>query len=140
MSYTFVLLKPDAIKRGLVREIFNIFERSGLHAIKQKSLEPSASLIWKMYPDLNPREKFAKEHVKYVSSGKVIAAVLEGKNAVRKAREVVGNKNPEKAAEGTIRRKFGYIDRKTDLWITVVHAADSGKNARREAKLFGLQS
>ena len=138
MQRTFVLLKPDAIKRGLVRKIFMIFERNGLHAIKQKSLKPSASLIWKMYPALNPKEKFAREHVKYVCSGKVIAAVLEGKNAVRKARKVVGNKNPEKASKGTIRKKFGYIDRKTDLWITVVHAADSRENAEREAKLFGL--
>ena len=138
MSYTFVLLKPYAIKRGLVRKIFAVFERNGLHVIKQKSLKPGASLIWRMYPTLDKKKKFTKEHVKYVSSGEVIAAVLEGKNAVRKARKVVGNKNPEKAAKGTIRRKFGYIDRKTDLWITVVHAADSGKNAKQEAELFGL--
>lgn len=138
MQRTFVLLKPDAIKRGLVGKIFAIFERNGLRIVKQKSLKPGPALIWKMYPDLNPKEKFAKEHVKYVCSGKVIAALLEGKNAVRKARKIVGNKNPEKAAKGTIRRQFGYVDKKRDLWITVVHAADSMENAEKEAKLFGL--
>ena len=138
MQQTFILLKPDAIRRRLVGKTFAIFERNGLRILKKKSLKPSSRLIWKLYSNLNPKQNFAKAHVSYVSSGKVIAAILQGSNAVRKAKKLVGATNPEKAAKGTIRRRFGYIDRKRDLWLNVVHAADSKQNAKREAKLFGL--
>jgi nucleoside-diphosphate kinase len=138
MEQTFVLLKPDAIRRRLVKKIFAIFERNGLRIVKKKSLKLSPKLIWRLYSNLNPKQKFAKAHVRYVSSGRVIAAILQGRNAIRKAKRLVGATNPEKAAKGTIRRRFGYIDRKKDLWFNVVHAADSKKNAKREAELFGL--
>jgi len=106
MERTLVLIKPDALKRDLVGEIINRFERQGLRLVSIKMLrldEPEAMAFYAVHKD----KPFFKELVNYMSSGPIVAMVLEGEGAIGRVREIMGATDPNEAKTGTIRRDPG---------------------------------
>ncbi len=127
---TLVLIKPDGVKRGLVGEIISRFERLGLRIVAMKLMRVDEELASRHYAE--HREKpFYPELVSFITSGEVVAMVLEGESAVAAVRKVMGATNCLEAAPGTIRGDFG-------LGITqnLVHGSDGPESAAREISLF----
>ncbi len=130
MERTFVMIKPDAVQRGLIGEIISRLERKGLKIVAMKMLSVSKELAEKHYAE--HREKpFFESLVSYITSAPVVAMVVEGKNAVKVVRTLVGATNPQEAQPGTIRGDFGM-----DIGRNVIHASDSLESAEREISLF----
>ncbi len=130
MERTFVMIKPDAVQRGLIGEIISRLERKGLKIVAMKMLNVSKDLAERHYAE--HREKpFFQSLVDYITSGPVVAMVVEGKNAVKVVRTLVGATNPQDALPGTIRGDFGM-----DIGRNVIHASDSLESAEREISLF----
>ena len=130
MERTFVMVKPDGVHRGLVGEIISRIERKGLKILAIKMLWIQRELAEQHYAE--HREKpFFSNLVNYITSGPVVAMVVEGENAISVVRNLVGATNPIDAAPGTIRGDFGL-----DIGRNVVHASDSQASAEREISLF----
>ena len=127
---TLILAKPDAVQRGLAGEIVGRFERRGFVLRAARLVQVDEQLAGEHYAE--HREKpFFGELVEFITSGPIVAMVLEGEEAVRAARQVIGATNPLEATTGSIRG---------DLAIAVgqnmVHGSDSAESAEREAGLF----
>lgn len=130
MERTFVMVKPDGVQRGLVGEVISRLERKGLKIVAMKMLWIKRELAENHYAE--HREKpFFSSLVEYITSGPVVAMVVEGRNAVKVVRSLVGATNPAEAAVGTIRGDFGL-----DVGRNIVHASDSLQSAEREISLF----
>ncbi len=130
MERTFVMIKPDAVQRGLIGEIISRLEKKGLKIVAMKMLNVSRDLAERHYAE--HREKpFFQSLVDYITSAPVVAMVVEGKNAVKVVRTLVGATNPQEALPGTIRGDFGM-----DIGRNVIHASDSLESAEREISLF----
>ncbi len=130
MERTFVMIKPDGVQRCLVGEIISRIERKGLKIVAMKMMNVDRALAERHYEE--HREKpFFQSLVNYVTSGPVIAMVVEGKNAVKIMRNLVGATNPIEASPGTIRGDFGM-----EIGRNVIHASDSKESAEREINLF----
>jgi nucleoside-diphosphate kinase len=130
MERTFVMIKPDGVQRGFIGEIIRRLERRGLKIVAIKMLKMSYELASQHYAE--HREKvFFKGLLDYIMSGPVVAMVVEGKNAVRIVRALVGDTDPAKASPGTIRGDYG-----TDIGRNIIHASDSIKSAEKEISLF----
>jgi nucleoside-diphosphate kinase len=127
---TFVMVKPDGVQRGLVGEIISRLERKGLKIVAMKMLKIPKELAEEHYAE-HKAKPFFSSLVSYITSGPVVAMVVEGKNAVKVVRKLVGATNPSEAEPGTIRGDFGL-----DLGRNVVHASDSMASAEREIGLF----
>jgi len=127
---TFVMIKPDGVQRGLVGEIISRLERKGLKIVAIKMLKIPMEMAEKHYEE-HKNKLFFSSLISYITSGPVIAMVVEGKNAVKVVRKLVGATNPAEAEPGTIRGDFGL-----DLGRNVVHASDSIASAEREIRLF----
>ena len=124
------MIKPDAVQRGLIGEIISRLERKGLKIVAMKMLNVSRELAERHYAE--HREKpFFESLVSYITSAPVVAMVVEGKNAVKVVRTLVGATNPQEALPGTIRGDFGM-----DIGRNVIHASDSLESAEREISLF----
>lgn len=130
MERTFVMVKPDGVQRGLVGEIISRLERKGLKIVAIKMLKIPMEMAEKHYEE-HKNKLFFSSLISYITSGPVIAMVVEGKNAVKVVRKLVGATNPAEAEPGTIRGDFGL-----DLGRNVVHASDSIASAEREIRLF----
>ncbi|MGI6225768.1 MAG: nucleoside-diphosphate kinase [Peptococcales bacterium] len=130
MEQTFVMIKPDGIQRGLVGEIIKRFELKGLKVKALKLIKVSEKLAAKHY-----EEHFGKAFypglIKYITSGPVVAMVIEGKNAVKEVRKINGATNPLDALPGTIRGDFAQ-----DIGRNVVHGSDSVTSAQREIAIY----
>ncbi|AFV12848.1 nucleoside diphosphate kinase Ndk [Thermacetogenium phaeum DSM 12270] len=134
MERTFVMVKPDGVQRGLVGEIIGRFERKGLQIVALKMMRITPELAARHYAE--HREKpFFKGLVEYITSGPVVAMILEGKDCVGVVREMMGATDPRKAAPGTIRGSFGM-----DIGRNVIHGSDSRESAAREIALFFTES
>ena len=130
MERTFVMVKPDGVQRGLIGEVISRLERKGLKIVAMKMLWIKRELAENHYAE--HREKpFFSALVDYITSGPVVAMVVEGRNAVKVVRNLVGATNPVEAAVGTIRGDFGL-----DVGRNIVHASDSLQSADREISLF----
>jgi len=127
---TFVMVKPDGVQRGLVGEIISRLERKGLKIVAIKMLKIPMEMAEKHYEE-HKNKPFFSSLISYITSGPVVAMVVEGKNAVKVVRKLVGATNPAEAEPGTIRGDFGL-----DLGRNVVHASDSITSADREIRLF----
>jgi nucleoside-diphosphate kinase len=127
---TFVMVKPDGVQRGLVGEIISRLERKGLKIVAIKMLKIPMEMAEKHYEE-HKNKPFFSSLISYITSGPVVAMVVEGKNAVKVVRKLVGATNPAEAEPGTIRGDFGL-----DLGRNVVHASDSITSAEREIRLF----
>ncbi|TDA27795.1 MAG: nucleoside-diphosphate kinase [Archaeoglobi archaeon] len=130
MERTFVMVKPDGVQRGLVGEIISRLERKGLKIVAIKMLKIPMEMAEKHYEE-HKNKPFFSSLISYITSGPVVAMVVEGKNAVKVVRKLVGATNPAEAEPGTIRGDFGL-----DLGRNVVHASDSIISAEREIRLF----
>ena len=130
MERTLVLIKPDALQRGLVGEIISRFERKGLKIIAVKMLRMSPELAREHYSHLVGKP-FYPELEKFMTSMPIIAMVLEGKDAVSVVRKLVGATNAREAEPGTIRG-----DLSMSVSKNVVHASDSLETAEAEIKRF----
>ena len=130
LERTLVLLKPDAVQRGLVGEILARFERKGLKLVGLKLRQFPEKLIREHYAVHKDRPFYSKL-VKFMTSGPVVAFVLEGKDAIEVTRNVMGATNSRKAAPGTIRGDLGM-----SFSNNLVHGSDSAEAAKRELALF----
>jgi len=127
---TFVMIKPDAVQRGIAGEIIARIERKGLKIVGMKMLHIDRELAEKHYAE-HSEKPFFRDLVDYVTSSPVIAIVFEGKNAVSIVRTLVGATNPAEALPGTIRGDYGL-----ETGRNVIHASDSDQSANREIALF----
>jgi nucleoside-diphosphate kinase len=130
MDRTLILVKPDAFARGLTGEIIARFERKGLGIAALRHMTMDAELAERHYAEHSERPFFG-ELVEFITSGPLVAMVLEGEQAVPAARQVIGATNPLEAAPGSIRGDFA-IETGTNL----VHGSDSDESAAREIGLF----
>ncbi len=130
MQQTLVLLKPDAVQRGLVGEIFQRFERKGLLIREMRMLRFTPELAAKHYAEHIDKD-FYSGLEQYITSGPVVAAILEGPEAVAVVRGMLGPTNGLDAPAGTIRGDFSLSQT-----FNLVHASDSPKSAEREIKIF----
>jgi nucleoside-diphosphate kinase len=127
---TFVMLKPDAVQRGLVGEIIQRFERRGLKIVAMKMLWMSREFAGQHYA-VHVGKPFYEGLIKYITSGPVVAMVLEGTNAIEVARTTMGATNPAKAAPGTIRADYGL-----EMGRNLVHGSDGPDTAEFEIGLW----
>ena len=130
MDRTLILVKPDAFARGLTGEIIARFERKGLKIVALRSLTVTKELAEQHYAEHSERPFFG-ELVEFITSGPIVAIVLEGEGAVKAARQVIGATDPLEAATGSIRGDFA-----TEMGRNMVHGSDSPESAAREAALF----
>jgi nucleoside-diphosphate kinase len=130
MERTLVLIKPDAIQRGLAGEIISRLERRGLRIVAMKMMRLDQSLAHRHYAE--HREKpFFPSLVQFITSAPLIACVMEGPHAIEVVRQTMGATDPKKAAPGTIRGDLGL-----DITHNLIHGSDSPQTAQREIALF----
>jgi nucleoside-diphosphate kinase len=130
MDRTLILVKPDAFGRGLTGEIIARFERKGLRIVALQHMTMSTDMAKQHYAE-HEGKGFFGELVEFITSGPLVAMVLEGEQAVTAARQVIGATNPIEAAPGSIRGDFAIA-----VGQNMVHGSDSPESAQREAALF----
>src|SRR4051794_5961830 len=130
MDRTLILVKPDAFARNLTGEIIARFERKGLRIVALKHMTMTTELAQQHYAE-HEGKPFFGELVEFITSGPLVAMVLEGDEAVKAARQVIGATNPLEATTGSIRGDFA-----VEVGKNMVHGSDSPESAEREAKLF----
>lgn len=130
MAKTFVMVKPDGVRRGLVGEVIRRFEQKGLKLKALKLIQISPDLAAQHYAE--HREKpFYGELIAFITSSPAVPMVFEGREAVVVARTVMGATDPVKAQPGTIRGDFGI-----EITENIVHGSDSPESAEREIGLY----
>jgi len=127
---TLILVKPDAFARNLTGEILARFERKGLRLLAAKRMTMTRELAEQHYAE-HLEKPFFGELADFITSGPLVALVLEGHDAVLAARQVIGATNPLEAAPGSIRGDFAL-----QTGENMVHGSDSAESAAREAALF----
>jgi nucleoside-diphosphate kinase len=130
MDRTLILVKPDAFARGLTGEIIARFERKGLAIVALRHMTVSRALAERHYAEHAERPFFG-ELVDFITSGPIVAMVLDGTDAVKAARQVIGATSPLEAAPGSIRGDYAI-----EVGTNMVHGSDSPESAAREAALF----
>ena len=130
MERSLVLIKPDAIQRGLAGEIISRLEQKGLKIVAMKMLHMDEKLAQRHY-SIHKGKAFFNGLVNFITSSPIIAIVFQGKNAVEIIRQMMGETDPVKARSGTIRGDFGI-----DIGHNLVHGSDSLENASKEIELF----
>ncbi len=127
---TFVMLKPDAVFRGLIGEIISRLEKKGLKIISMKMLKMDRELAEKHY-NIHKNKPFFAELVEFITSGPVVVMVIEGPFAIEEVRKLVGATAPQDAQPGTIRG-----DLATKITFNLIHASDSPETAKSEISNF----
>jgi len=130
MERTLLLIKPDAMQRGLAGEIIGRMERRGLKIVGIRLMMVSKPLAKKHYAE-HEGKPFFPGLVEYITSSPIIAAVLEGPNAIQAMRQTMGKTNPLEAETGSIRADFGL-----ETGRNLTHGSDSPASAKREIALF----
>ncbi|RGS74512.1 nucleoside-diphosphate kinase [Mitsuokella sp. AF21-1AC] len=130
MEKTLVLIKPDAFDKHYSGDIIKRYEQEGFRIVAMKLLKMDERLASIHYAEHIGRPYY-KDLVGFMTSGPLIAMVLEGENAIARVREINGKTNPAEAAEGTIRKQFAASGRRN-----AVHASDSPASAKREISIF----
>ena len=130
IEQTLSIIKPDAVERSLENEIKQMFVKNGFNISKEKKIQIEKSEAEKFYK-VHETKPFYNDLCSYLSSGPIIAMILEKENAVADNRKLMGATNPKDAEEGTIRKKYGIsIDKNS------VHGSDSVENAKIEIDFF----
>jgi len=127
---SFVMLKPDAVKRRLTGKVLGRFEKRGLKIMAAKMMLIDTNLAQKHYGE-HSEKSFFKDLVEYITSGPVLATVIEGEECIALIRKMVGATNPQEADLGTIRGDYAI-----DTGRNIIHASDSPDSASREISLF----
>ena len=130
MERTFIILKPDAVQRGLIGEIISRLERRGLKVVAMKMIQVSQELASEHYA-VHKERPFYDSLISYITSSPVVAMVVEGTNAITVVRNTVGATNPAEAAPGTVRADFGL-----EIGRNLVHASDGPDTAKTESALW----
>ncbi|MCK8522780.1 nucleoside-diphosphate kinase [Aquimarina sp. D1M17] len=123
---TFTMLKPDAVRKGYIGAILEQITASGFRIVAMKLTQLTTNDAKEFYA-VHKERPFYGELVEYMTSGPIVAAILEKENAVEDFRTLIGATNPEEAAEGTIRNKYA-----TSISENAVHGSDSDENAAIE--------
>ena len=127
---TLSIIKPDAVERNLEGEIKEMFKSNGFQILKEKKIQIEKAEAEKFYK-VHETKPFYNDLCEYLSSGPIVAMILQKENAVKENRELMGATNPKDAEEGTIRKKYGVsIDKNS------VHGSDSIDNAKIEIDFF----
>lgn len=127
---TFVMVKPDGVRRGLVGEVISRLERKGLRLVRARLLTIDRALAERHYAEHLDKPFFA-DLAAFITSGPVLAMEWQGEEAVAVARTLMGATDPKQAAPGTIRGDFGLATTEN-----IVHGSDSPASAERELRLF----
>ncbi|MBU1661743.1 MAG: nucleoside-diphosphate kinase [Chloroflexi bacterium] len=130
MEKTLVLIKPDAVQRGLIGEITARLERRGLRLVAAKFLQVSQELAETHYA-IHKGKLFYEPLIEYITSSPVMAMVWEGPNGVAAVRQTMGVTRPTEAAPGSVRHDFGL-----EVGRNLTHASDSVENGEKEAALW----
>lgn len=130
MERTLVLVKPDGVRRGLVGEVISRIERKGLRLIAGRFFTIDEELAGKHYAE-HTSKPFFGELVSFITGGPVMALAVEGPDAVKAVRTLMGPTNPVEAPPGTIRGDFGL-----EITFNIVHGSDSPESGIRETTLF----
>jgi nucleoside-diphosphate kinase len=130
LDRTLILVKPDAFERGLTGEIVARFERKGLKIVAMKHMVVQRDLAEEHYAE-HKEKPFFGDLVEFITGGPLVAMVLEGYEAVKAARQVIGATNPLEAAPGSIRGDLGL-----EVQTNLVHGSDSPESAARETGIF----
>jgi len=130
VSQTLILVKPDGFARGLTGEIVARFERKGLRIAALRQMTVDAELAQRHYSE-HEGKPFFSDLVEFITSGPLVAMVLEGEEAIAAARQVIGATNPLEASPGSIRGDFAI-----EVGQNLVHGSDSPESAEREVALF----
>jgi len=123
------IIKPDAVSRGLIGEVVSRFEKKGFKIIKLKMLTFTKDMAEKLYSD-HSAKPFFNELVSFITSGRVVVGIIEGKNAIATTRIMIGSTKSFEAAPGSIRGDFGL-----GLTDNIVHASDSTESFEKEVKV-----
>ncbi len=134
MERTLVLLKPDAIQRGLAGHIIARLEQRGLKLVGMKLLQMDQATARRLY-EAHIDRPFYPGLTKFMTSSPIVALAVEGKSAVEAVRRTMGDTDPQQAAPGTIRGDLG-----TDIGRNLVHGSDSSESAARELPIFFQES
>ncbi|MBK8806356.1 MAG: nucleoside-diphosphate kinase [Bacteroidales bacterium] len=126
-NITFTMIKPDAVRAGNIGAILKMINDAGFRIVAMELTRMSKAKAEKFY-DIHKERPFYGELVDFMTSGPIVAAVLEKANAVEEFRKLIGATNPAQAAEGTIRKLFA-----ASIGENAIHGADSDENALREA-------
>ena len=130
IEQTFSIIKPDAVAKNIIGEIYSRFEKGGLRIIAAKMLHLTREQAEGFYA-VHKERPFYKDLVEFMTSGPVMVQVLEGENAILKNRELMGATNPQDAEPGTIRADFA-----TTVDENAVHGSDGPDTAREEIAFF----
>jgi len=130
MPQTLILVKPDAFERALTGEVLARFERKGLRIAALKKLTASEAIAHEHYAE-HTEKPFFGELVEFITGGPLVAAVLEGPEAVKAARQLIGATNPVEAETGSIRGDFAL-----EVTFNMVHGSDSDESAAREIAIW----
>ena len=127
---TLSIIKPDAVERNLEKQIKSFFEKNNLQILKTKKVKISKEEASEFYK-VHQTKPFYNDLCNYLSSGPIIAMILEGENAILRNRQLMGSTDPMKAEQGTLRKMYGIsIDKNS------IHGSDSIENAKIEIDFF----
>ncbi|MHA1220540.1 MAG: nucleoside-diphosphate kinase [Candidatus Heimdallarchaeota archaeon] len=126
----FVMVKPDGVKRRLIGEVVSRLEKAGLRIVAMKMLQLTKKMAEQHYA-VHKDKPFYAGLIKFISSGPVVAMIVEGENAVKRVRKIAGATKPMDAEVGTIRGDFGMV-----IGRNIVHAGDSPENAKIEYAIY----
>lgn len=127
---TFIAIKPDAVKRGLIGRIIGKIEDKGYKIVALKMMQVSDELAAKHYEE-HVGKPFYDKLIKFITSGPIVAMVLQGENAISGARKFMGKTNPDEAEVGSIRGDFSQVTR-----FNSIHGSDCKESAEREIGLY----
>lgn len=130
MERTYLMIKPDGVQRGLCGEIISRFEKKGLKIVAMKLMTIPRETAETHYGE-HKGKKFYDSLISYITSGPVLAMVLEGDNAVAVCRNLMGKTNPQESAPGTIRGDYCMV-----TGVNIIHGSDSPESAAREISIF----
>lgn len=130
MEQTLSLIKPDGVARGLIGEVIGRFERAGLKIKAMKMVQLTKTQAQKFYA-VHQERPFYDSLTNFMTSGPIVAMILEGEGAIQRNRDLMGDTNYQKAAPGTIRADFA-----RDIEANIVHGSDGPDTARTEIAFF----
>ena len=130
VEQTLSIIKPDAVAKNVIGEIYAMFEKAGLNIVAARMMHLSEAQAGDFYA-VHKERPFYADLVKFMTSGPVIVQVLEGENAIAKHRDVMGATNPADAAEGTVRKRFA-----SSIDENACHGSDAPETAAQEIAFF----
>lgn len=134
MEKTFVAVKPDGVKRGLIGRIVQRFEDKSYKIVAMKMMNVTPEIAAKHYEE-HFGKPFYPELIDFITSGPIVAMVIEGNNAIKGVRHIVGSTRPDEADDGSIRADFSSYST-----MNLIHASDCPESAKREMNLYFKES